>query len=128
MMVDIQQRLTTLMEEQQIDQSTLARRVGCTPAAINQILTGRTVRSRFTPDIAEELGVSIEYLTGRSNEREPQFQGVSRYLSRDERNWIEWLRASAPKDRLALLQIAKTVATSAPSPSVHSDQLEYKAG
>ena len=35
------------MDALEIDQSELARRVGCTPAAINQIVVGKTRHSRF---------------------------------------------------------------------------------
>lgn len=59
-------RLKAAMAEADLDQSALARRVGVTPGAINQIVTGRTRDSRRLPDIARELGVSVDWLKGRS--------------------------------------------------------------
>lgn len=56
------------MDNATLDQSALARRVGCTPAAINQILNGRTTVSRFLPEIARELDVNIDWLRGRIDE------------------------------------------------------------
>lgn len=47
-----------------IDQSELARRVGCSSAAINQIVNDKTQNSRFLPRIASRLGVSTQYLLG----------------------------------------------------------------
>jgi transcriptional regulator with XRE-family HTH domain len=58
----VQERMDTLG----LDQSELARRVGCSPAAINQIVTGKTQNSRFLPKIARSLGVSLSYLEGET--------------------------------------------------------------
>lgn len=57
-------RLQRAMVDAGKDQSALARAVGCTPGAINQIVLGNVSRSRFLPDIAEELGVSLRWLRG----------------------------------------------------------------
>ncbi|WP_370189308.1 XRE family transcriptional regulator [Qipengyuania sp.] len=54
------------MDELGIDQSELARRVGCSSAAINQIVRGHTRNSRLLPKIASRLGVPLEYLTGEA--------------------------------------------------------------
>lgn len=62
------ERLRSAMTDAGLDQSTLARRVGCTPAAINQILTGRTNISKYLPDIARELDVSVDWLRGQTDE------------------------------------------------------------
>ena len=60
----ISSRLTELMAQRDFSQSSLARRVGCTPAAINQIALGKTLRSKYLPDIARALGVPLPYLMG----------------------------------------------------------------
>jgi len=62
------QRLEEAMEERGLDQSELARIVGCSPAAINQILSGKTRNSRFLPVIATRLGKPLSYLQGASND------------------------------------------------------------
>lgn len=54
-----------------IDQSELARIVGCTPGAINQIVMGNVRRSKFLPDIAEALGVALRWLRGEDVPRDP---------------------------------------------------------
>lgn len=60
-------RLKAAMLEAGLDQSALARAVNVTPGAINQIVTGRTRDSRKLPDIARELGVSVDWLKGRAH-------------------------------------------------------------
>lgn len=64
-------RLREAMANRGIDQEQLAKRVGCTQGAISQILLGNTQRSRFLPDIADELGVSLRWLRGDEVPREP---------------------------------------------------------
>lgn len=64
-------RLQEAMDDAGIDQPELARRIGCTQGAISQIVLGKTQRSRFLPDIAEQLGVSLHWLRGTSQDRSP---------------------------------------------------------
>jgi transcriptional regulator with XRE-family HTH domain len=64
-------RLQEAMDQAGLDQPALASRVGCTQGAISQILLGNTQRSKLLPDIARELGVSVDWLTGDSNTRDP---------------------------------------------------------
>lgn len=63
-MSNLPERLREAMEAVEIDQPTLAARVGCTQGAISQILLGNTQRSRFLPEIADALGVTIKWLKG----------------------------------------------------------------
>lgn len=67
-MIDID-RLRLSMEEQGLSQSALAAVVGVSPAAIQQILNGKTRVSRAMPSIAKALGVSIEWLSGESDQK-----------------------------------------------------------
>lgn len=64
-------RLKQAMTDADIDQAKLAEAVGCTQGAISQILLGNTQRSRYMPDIAQELGVSLQWLKGESDQRDP---------------------------------------------------------
>ena len=64
-------RLKDAMIEARLDQPALAKAVGCTQGAISQILLGNTQRSRYLPDIASELGVSLQWLRGESDNRDP---------------------------------------------------------
>lgn len=64
-------RLQEAMETAGLDQPALAEKAGCTQGAISQILLGNTQRSRFLPDIASALGVSVQWLRGESDDRDP---------------------------------------------------------
>lgn len=64
----VPERLVHAMAEAEVDQTMLANRVGVTPGAINQLANGRTAKSRFLPEIARELGVSVDWLTGKSDD------------------------------------------------------------
>jgi phage repressor protein C with HTH and peptisase S24 domain len=62
-------RLQEAMADAGLDQTALAKRIGCTQGAISQILVGRTRRSKLLPDIARALGVPVEWLLGRSEDK-----------------------------------------------------------
>lgn len=64
-------RLNEAMEDAGLDQPALAIKAGCTQGAISQIMLGNTKRSRFLPDIASALGVSVQWLRGESDDRDP---------------------------------------------------------
>lgn len=131
-------RLTDLMHENGDDQSSLARRVGCTPAAINQILTGRTQRSKFLPEIAELYDVSLGFLTGRSNDRGPQLQIEDRMTAEDRRLFKLLQRLDGEERNLVLSLVERLAGVKpvAPAPAkaprpgqtIHDQQFWYKPG
>ena len=63
-------RLREAMAARGVEQLELANAVGCTQGAISQILVGTTLRSRFLPEIAEYLGVSLQWLRGENVPRD----------------------------------------------------------
>jgi phage repressor protein C with HTH and peptisase S24 domain len=65
------ERLRNAMGDAGFNQTTLAREIGVSQGAIQQILSGDTKRSRHGPDIARVLGVSLEWLLGRTSSRDP---------------------------------------------------------
>ncbi|TZG24892.1 S24 family peptidase [Sphingomonas montanisoli] len=69
-------RLKQAMEDAGLDQPALAAAAGCTQGAISQILLGKTARSRFLPDIAQVLGVSVDWLRGSTINRTPDLPAV----------------------------------------------------
>jgi len=108
-----------------IDQSELARRVGCTAAAINQIVVGKTQHSRFLPAIARELGLPLPYLAGDIDD--PNKASTEALLTTEESEWLGLLRGLPKKDRAALLHLARTISTSALSPALHARRHEFRA-
>lgn len=61
-------RLEQAMEAKGYSQSSLAREIGATQGAIQQIISGRTKTSRLLPEIADALGVSVQWLKGKSDD------------------------------------------------------------
>ena len=57
-------RIKETMARRAISQSELARRIGVTQGTVNQILGGKTERSKYLPDIARVLDVSLEWMMG----------------------------------------------------------------
>jgi phage repressor protein C with HTH and peptisase S24 domain len=57
-------RLKEAMDRKGMDQAALAAAAGCTQGAISQILLGHVLRSKFLPEIAEALDVSVDWLRG----------------------------------------------------------------
>jgi phage repressor protein C with HTH and peptisase S24 domain len=76
------ERIAERMAELGMSQADLARRVGVSQPAIQQVLNGRTGRSRVLPEIAQQLGVSVSYLLGDTDD--PAAVDVPRPLSPDD--------------------------------------------
>jgi phage repressor protein C with HTH and peptisase S24 domain len=55
------------MKARNLDQAALARAVGITQGAISLILIGKTLRSRYLPDIADALMVPLSWLEGKTD-------------------------------------------------------------
>jgi len=137
-MADLVSRLGELMRENGDDQSSLARKIGCTPAAINQILTGRTQRSRLLPEIADLYDIALPYLQGRLDTRGSS-SGGERAVSSDERRLLNLTQRMTPEDRSLVYALAARLA-GVPvkvdegkadlqlNPTVHDRQRDYKPG
>jgi transcriptional regulator with XRE-family HTH domain len=94
-------RLKEAMAWSGLDQSGLAARIGCTPGAINQIITGRTKRSKLLPEIAHALGVSLPWLLGQTDS--PALDIAD--LSTDEAKLLLIYRDLGDEDRAALKRL-----------------------
>lgn len=108
-MADVVSRLGELMRENGDDQSSLARKIGCTPAAINQILTGRTQRSRLLPEIADLYDVALPYLLGRWEMR-GRGTDCDRVVSSDERRLLNLTQRLNDDDRRLVFALISRLA------------------
>lgn len=106
-------RIKAGMDALGIDQSELARRVGCTAAAINQLVGGKTRHSKFLPAIARELRLPVEYLEGTIDS--PDAKPEQLQLTSDERAWLDALRNVSAKNKTALLQLARSLPIDRPA-------------
>jgi transcriptional regulator with XRE-family HTH domain len=104
----VAERLDLAMKEAGLNQSELARRVGSTPAAINQILKHKTNVSRFAPDIARELGVALDWLNGQI--ADPRVDRSINALTSDEQRLLAIYRLLPKKDRSALKVLIERMA------------------
>lgn len=101
------ERLKLALQRKAIDQSELAKRVGCTPGAINQIFSGTTQRSRFFPDIARELNCSMEYLLGRTDNPALSLNDLS--ISSEEHEVLAQWRNISRAQRNAIMILLKSL-------------------
>lgn len=122
------ERLAKRSKDRNISQAELARRVGMTQPAMNQLFTGVSRTSRKIGAIARELNTTPEYLEGMTDDPSESFAGS--YFSDEERDWVDILRDIDAEDRLALLRVARSLAGAAAvaSHTVHSKQDKYRAG
>lgn len=101
----VAERLREAMDDQGVDQSTLARAIGVTQGAISLILVGKTRQSKYLPEIAIELGVSYDWLSGRDVDKHAD-SPVDLLVTSSERTLIERLRALPFPARNALTRVA----------------------
>jgi transcriptional regulator with XRE-family HTH domain len=66
----ISERVREAMSRRGWEQKHLAAAVGCTQGTISQILLGHTQRTRYLPDIAGALGVSMDWLRGATEDEQ----------------------------------------------------------
>lgn len=101
-------RIKDLMQVLEYSQAGLAHAVGCTQGTIQQILNGKTERSRYLPEIATALGTTVEYLMGTtdrlshddaSQDGETQENALSRRTTPEEREVA--VRLGREAERLA---------------------------
>lgn len=71
-------RLRSEMQRQGLSQALLASSVGASPAAIQQILNGKTRHTRLASKIARTLGVSLDWLEGEDVEPERKIRVTSK--------------------------------------------------
>ncbi|MDD3799556.1 MAG: helix-turn-helix transcriptional regulator [Novosphingobium sp.] len=108
-----------------ISQAELARRVRLDQSTINGLVRGAARGSRYLHQIARELRTTSAYLNGETDDPTADIPDIG--YSAEEREWVDLIRSLPPKDRSALMQLARTIAGSALSSSVHSEQSTYKS-
>lgn len=65
--MELQKIIKTKMLEKGINQHELAKMTNTSQAAINKIVTGKTLNPRFLPKLADALGFSIEEVIETKN-------------------------------------------------------------
>lgn len=112
------------MRIEHVSQSELARRIKVSQQAVSRLISGEVRGSKHLHLIARELGTTPAYLTGETddpNEDAPPAPDISA----EEQEWLELMRSLAPRDRAAVMQLTRTIATSAPSGVVNAPTMEF---
>lgn len=117
--MDLGTRIVERLDVLGMSQAELARRTTIPQSTINSLIKRGRRSSPHLIRIARELRTTPAYLTGESDDPEAEFGEDAIDLTAEERNWVELLRAIAPKERAAALTLVRTIATSAKSPSIH---------
>lgn len=105
-------RIASLLKDQGISQGELARRVGVSQPTIFKMIHENKTGSAHLHKVARELGTTPAYLSGETDDPDSALPDEPE-LSAEERGVVDCLRQIAPKDRAALVQLARSLATSA---------------
>lgn len=101
-MTDISKRLSLLLEEKNMTQRKLAEVIGVSEVTISRYLNGtRNPKIEIINDIATALGVSSDYLLGRTDKKNISTHEIKDYESFMENVKIQFMDASE-KDRDAI--------------------------
>lgn len=123
----IGQRIDALIRERGLTQSELARRVGVSQPTIFGLIHHNKTGSVHLHRVARELHTTAAYLAGETDDPESEMPSDS-LLSSEEADWVDLLRSIPPKDRSAALQLVRTIAHSALTPTTHAPQQPFKVG
>lgn len=122
--VSLGHRIQTLMEERGLSQAELARRVGLTQPAIFALINKNKTGSKSLHLIARELHTTPAYLNGETDDQKGDSPEVD--WSSEERELLDLMRVLQPKDRAAILQLARSLANCGKvPPTLHDRQLAY---
>lgn len=124
-MMAVAQRIEERMRALGLSRAETARRASMPLTTLTSLIDRGSRKSEHLVKIASVLRTTPAYLTGETDDVEAEV--MEEFLTSEERNWLDWLRAVAPADRKALAQLARTIATSAPRPTLHDGQQEYRA-
>ncbi|MDE8651469.1 helix-turn-helix domain-containing protein [Novosphingobium album (ex Liu et al. 2023)] len=117
-------RLRSTLAKRNISQAELARRVGVSQQTIAKLVGGSAYNSRYLHKIARELATTPAYLTGETDD--PENNGPRDQFTAEERDWVDLLRNLGPADRKAALQLVRTIAHSARSPTLQVPGADYR--
>lgn len=102
-------RLRELLNDRALSQSELARRVGVRQPTIFKLTSGNSRNSVYLPRIASELGTTIAYLTGETDDPDGEVP-TQEPIDSETREIIDCLSSLAPADRRAWLRITRLMA------------------
>lgn len=108
-----------------ISQAELARRVGIRQSTMHSLITGASRSSRSITRIARELRTTPAYLVGDIDDPDSGALDVPS-LPSDQQELVDAFRHLSQVDRVALLQIAKSMAGKSNGGTVHTPRREFR--
>lgn len=123
--MELGHRIEERLAQLGVSQAELARRAGISQSTINSLIRrGR----RSTPHllkIARALETTPSFLTGETDD--PKGDGPDdQPLTSDEAELLDHYRSIEPKERQAILTLARSIATNARSPTVHDRGRDFR--
>jgi len=102
-LLGIQERLRAAMDAANLNQADLARRVGLSRSAVNQLLQGTSkgMKPHNLVSFARALGVRVEWLATGEMPMNPE------KISEQDRELLRYLRGMPAANKEALLHVAK---------------------
>jgi len=98
----LRSRITETRERKGMNQAKLAEKTGITPAAISQIEKGLRIPTiPVLQKIANVLGVSIDYLTGKTDE--PELRDLLQY--EEFKTFFRGYKKLAPEDQKTISEL-----------------------
>lgn len=109
-----------------MSQAALARAVGMDQSTINGLVNGHQRSSTKLPAIARALKTTSAYLEGETDDH--RSEAPDDFLDAQDREALELIRELAPRDRAAILQIARSLVSRVrdAAETLHSPRLEFK--
>lgn len=127
-------RIAALMRDKGLSQAELARRVGVRQPTIFKLLYENKTGSAHLHKVARELGTTPAYLSGETDDPDSALPDEPE-LTAEEREVLDCLRQIAAKDRAALVQLARSLASMVPSDkgeasatTLHAPSPAFRAG
>lgn len=118
-------RIKLRLEQQQLSQSELARRVGVRQSTINQLVSGESHSSRYLHKIARELRTSPAYLTGEVDD--PNLDAPApRMFTAAEEALVDIYRSLDERSQTALMHVAQTMLTGSLPTAVNGPRTSYR--
>lgn len=109
-----------------MSQAELARRARIPQTTVNSLIREDRRSSPHLVKIATVLQTSPAFLSGETDD--PSEEVAATLYSIEEIEWMEAIRSVDPKERSALLLLAKSLSAHRPSPTLHSTREEYRHG
>lgn len=108
-----------------ISQAELARRVGVRQSTLHSLISGKSRSTRSMRELARELGTTLEYLMGETDDPD---EGAAPPPELDfaDRELLESFHILAIDDQRALLQIVRSMAGRAKAPTLHAPTSGYR--